>query len=831
MLNNPGRLLPLALCLGGTLLAILPLVAITCSAAEDGVATAAVGDGAATTRVVVTLVPRAEAPGAAEDGPARRAELAALETAIRDSDVLRRYLPRIDGFEVRLEVESRRLDPEPRPSPRPAGAPADVEIHVAPLPAPEAIRDLASGLPVELGGDRLRFDGTLYEERSIAGILRLPGDPSDGPVRWLVTGADPARVAEAANRLLARSVGVHFWGGDPGRDADYEIRQSRWLHRHGRWRRQGDRWAIDRRAERDRIGERSRWLAELEPIEAGPVRLMAPLGGSGSAEGRGPGELARELGRSGAAMVRRLERTGSAVGGLPVTVVIERDFVAQARGTNDIGPAVPGGPADLHVVHHPDDRWAVHQALAKVLLARAGLTGEGTDGEEPPPVWAVEGTAGWLRSGSGSGPAAGWYGRPLGDWLPLLAAADALPTAEELLAPERTGDDSAPLWTPVATAVVDRLPGETPAEKLAAFRRPAVERALAAVRADALGASDGAAGGAPQTGSAVLALPDGFLRGVSLAHPNSVDGGYHAPAIGDRLDELAALGADSVALMPFAYQPDPAAPGLRFLNGSPTSEHDDGTIHAVRVAHARGLTVLWKPHLWIGHESWPGEVEMTSEEDWAAWWHTYRRFILHHALLAEYAGADLFSVGVELERTVERPEWAELIADVRRLYSGPVTYSANWAGGAERAVFWDRLDAVGVDAYYPLAGTAEGVSEERLAAGADRVVDRLRALAGRTGRPILLTEVGFAAREAAWIEPYKQGGTLSEADQARAYRALLGALERALQSAEPFPDQTPDRNPPWLRGIYVWKAFSDHQEWRPPGPDFRFLGRPAETEI
>ena len=51
--------------------------------------------------------------------------------------------------------------------------------------------------------------------------------------------------------------------------------------------------------------------------------------------------------------------------------------------------------------------------------------------------------------------------------------------------------------------------------------------------------------------------------------------------------------------MPFAYQGDPRAPELRFLNGSPTSETDVGVVHAARAAHARGLSVLWKPHIWV----------------------------------------------------------------------------------------------------------------------------------------------------------------------------------------------------------------------------------------
>jgi hypothetical protein len=294
-----------------------------------------------------------------------------------------------------------------------------------------------------------------------------------------------------------------------------------------------------------------------------------------------------------------------------------------------------------------------------------------------------------------------------------------------------------------------------------------------------------------------------------------LESGYHAPAVERQLDRLAALGADAVSLMPFATQPGPTEPQLRLLNDGPGQETDVGLLHAARAAHARGMTVLWKPHLWVGHGSWPGEIEMTTEADWQAWWRAYRRYVLHHAVLAEHSGAEMLCLGVELGRTLEhRDEWEALIRAARRLYSGRLTYAGNWWGDYDRFPLWDRLDAVGVDAYFPLAHEAEATPEE-LAAGARRMAAELAAAARRFGKPVLLTEVGFAAQQGAWIEPHSEGGTLSEEDQLRAYQALLGTLGR----------------PPWLAGLFLWKAFSHPDAGRRDRPDFHFLGRPAEAAV
>jgi hypothetical protein len=295
---------------------------------------------------------------------------------------------------------------------------------------------------------------------------------------------------------------------------------------------------------------------------------------------------------------------------------------------------------------------------------------------------------------------------------------------------------------------------------------------------------------------------------------NRLEGGYHAPSVGQQLDVFAALGANAVSVMPFAFQRRPDRPELRYLNRRPGSETDIGLIHATRLARARGFHVLYKPHLWL-HGSWPGDIRMASEADWATWWRTYRRYILHHALLARRAGADLFSVGVELSRTMDREEeWRELIADVRLFFPGAVTYSGNWYGDLEQVRFWDRLDFIGIDAYFPLADSPQAGRAD-LERGAEAIADRLAAASRRFGRPVLLTEVGFAARRAAWVAPHTEGGEFSEDDQALAYQALFKALDRR----------------PWLAGTFVWKAFSAPGSDSEGEADFRFLGRKAERVV
>jgi len=47
-------------------------------------------------------------------------------------------------------------------------------------------------------------------------------------------------------------------------------------------------------------------------------------------------------------------------------------------------------------------------------------------------------------------------------------------------------------------------------------------------------------------------------------------------------------------------------------------------------------------------------------------------------------------------------DWRSVISDVRGLYSGPLTYASNHSGEETSIKWWDAVDYIGVDAYYPL---------------------------------------------------------------------------------------------------------------------------------
>ena len=109
--------------------------------------------------------------------------------------------------------------------------------------------------------------------------------------------------------------------------------------------------------------------------------------------------------------------------------------------------------------------------------------------------------------------------------------------------------------------------------------------------------------------------------------------------------------------------------------------------------------------------------------------------------------------------------WRSVVAEARRAYGGRLTYAANFDQYNEVA-FWDALDLIGVNAYFPLRRwEIPGLTGEDLAgqldAGWRRVlsgIDGFRRRRGLEDRQLLFTEIGYVARANATLRPWGGDG-------------------------------------------------------------------------
>ena len=285
--------------------------------------------------------------------------------------------------------------------------------------------------------------------------------------------------------------------------------------------------------------------------------------------------------------------------------------------------------------------------------------------------------------------------------------------------------------------------------------------------------------------------PDFFFRGISFADALSVHGGYASPAAAQEIRRLRDMGANAIALVPYGL----VGKDSTRISYMRTGENDEGVTEAAFAVHQLGMKVMLKPQLWVPRGGFTGNIQFDSADDRARWMRSYREYILHYARLAELDQIDLLCIGTELEgMTSDDAAWRSLIADVRRVYHGSLTYAANWRLEFAGIRFWDALDYAGLNEYFPL-GTAPSTRAEELLPTADDLALKLQAMSRHWHRPILFTEAGYPSVHGAAVEPWIEdsGHAVSLNEQAACYEAIFRA----------FSGRT------WFSGMFWWKWYSD----------------------
>jgi hypothetical protein len=267
------------------------------------------------------------------------------------------------------------------------------------------------------------------------------------------------------------------------------------------------------------------------------------------------------------------------------------------------------------------------------------------------------------------------------------------------------------------------------------------------------------------------------------------DGRYDGPQIARSLGEMVDAGATWVQFTPTW---DQQARNTSAIARSPQTVSDDNLEHAIALAHKYTLKVFLTPHVHVPNDS----RSTIRPDDRIAWFASYTAFISHYAAMAERLGVEQFAAGSELSSiSGDRPGWLEVIREVRARYHGTVLYAAD-PDEAARVPFWDALDMIGIDAYFPLSETPTA-DVSVLQRSWQPILNEMAAGSAKYDRKILFTEAGYTSQTGTTTRPseWRLGTRPNEAEQAAAYRALLATF-----SGEP-----------WWEGVYwwVWNALPD----------------------
>ena len=286
--------------------------------------------------------------------------------------------------------------------------------------------------------------------------------------------------------------------------------------------------------------------------------------------------------------------------------------------------------------------------------------------------------------------------------------------------------------------------------------------------------------------------PQAKINGISLV-------GNPTPITGKDLQPLSDVACNSVALMPFAYGRF-NSPKLTWKDVSWQwwGESKEGVEACIKLAQAKGMTVMIKPQLWFDQGKYTGYFALEKEEDWQAFEKEYEGFILQYAALSEAYNLDLYCIGTELIAFVEhRPRfWTDLIEKIKRVYSGKLTYAGNW-DSYNRVHFWDDMDYLGVDAYFPVSDE-ETPSVAKCIKGWKQHAEEMHNFGDKHGLKVLFTEWGYRSTDFCARRPwdYNEDRPMNEAAQAKAIDAVF----------QSFWDE------PWFAGGFLWKWNANHEQ-------------------
>jgi hypothetical protein len=383
-------------------------------------------------------------------------------------------------------------------------------------------------------------------------------------------------------------------------------------------------------------------------------------------------------------------------------------------------------------------------------------------------------------------------------------------------------------------------------------------------------------------------------------------------------ERLRESGFDTLAVTVYARQGAWDSADLRFDE----DELGGGMVREVQAARRDGLHVALVLRVALDHAlaenrfHWHGAIQPETDDDVAAWFERYGRFVLAWARVAEREGIDVLGIGSELsslastrpvdalpaleeyflneekqarerariaagleaagrsvperelvgswgetyddfdryldERTAAQAAWArqvtgggdldrvnrrrallerhwrELIAAVREVYAGHLTFAANF--DQYRAVgFWDALDVIGINAYFPLRSELHpGQPIETLHPSfVERwreivtEIDGMRVARG-LDQGVLFTELGYRARRGATVEPWAAGGfgviggRVDPGEHPEGARLVVWnqqpvePMERAL-AVRALGDAEREVAPGMLRGALWWKLSTQPQ--------------------
>ena len=296
---------------------------------------------------------------------------------------------------------------------------------------------------------------------------------------------------------------------------------------------------------------------------------------------------------------------------------------------------------------------------------------------------------------------------------------------------------------------------------------------------------------------------------------------FNTSAVTGALQRLHDDGVNWISIQVAWYQNNNSS---NVISPSSTQTPTDASVtQLIKLAHQDGMRVFLNP--FINSLQGSGWQALFHPTNVAAWFQSYDNYLEHYAKLAQADHVDLFAIGDEFDSmdTVPayRPYWVQAVHVTRQYYHGPVTYGADYTN-YQSVTFWNQLNEVGVDAYFPLSQSANPTLAQ-LTASWNQEADQIQAWrvsSGLTNKPFLITELGYPSENGAAANPgaWQPNQAVNLTLQQELYEATFQSIWQR----------------PWLKGImWFWWANPSNPNWQGGTTDngYTLRNKPAEVTL
>jgi len=301
------------------------------------------------------------------------------------------------------------------------------------------------------------------------------------------------------------------------------------------------------------------------------------------------------------------------------------------------------------------------------------------------------------------------------------------------------------------------------------------------------------------------------INGISIVAP-SKNNNYPS------FNEVKDLGANWITVMPYSFVDEQTGEVKFNHEWQWWGEKTKGVVAAIVAAKKQNLKIMVKPMLWLKGGGYTGDLQFSQLPNWEVFEKSYGAYLNHFAKISDSLKVELFCIGTEMKSFTQFKAdfFPTTIKTYRDSFQFELTYAANW-DNYKNINFWNHLDYIGIDAYFPGAAQNQPTIQQAKIALVKTKYE-LKDFAETKNLKILFTEYGYRSCTQCAFKPWehKNEVTPDNSCQKNALEAFYAQLY----------------NQTWCIGGFLWK-WNDYESEFPKNinTDYSPQGKPALETI